>query len=327
MGARHDRWQERWERHRYRLEQVERYARQWQRRHQRDLARTEARRDRHVRRRSQGERLARQAAEMAPVAGEIGQAVLTGLRGRIAARKDPRARALRKRRRARRALRFRGWTAGIGGGATGAMAILQAPPEVIVGGGGFTALFTALAVSAGLRLRKLNRSPLPEPTAVPPELPPVGSAAREPMERLAGAEQSLNELLRQLRAPGSAGVAAVPTESVSDTEASARAAADALRAVAARLRAVELARDAAPSGEREPLSADVRKLRARLDDGVDDYGRLVAAAGRAVAASADGADQAPRSVLADATDRLAGLAVALRELNGGFLGSDRADTG
>ncbi|MCP2256943.1 hypothetical protein LX15_000626 [Streptoalloteichus tenebrarius] len=258
---------------------------------------------------------ARQAVQAAaPVVGQVGRAVVDGLRGKMAAWQDPRARALRKRRRARRALRFRGWTAGITGGATTAVALAQAPETLVIGGGGVTALFAALAVSAGLRSRRLHRTPLPEAAAPPPEMPPPGSLAREPMERLAGAERSLAELLRQLTVPGAHGVAAVPSESVEDTRTSAAEAAGALRGVAARLRAVELARDAAPASERASLAEDATRLRAQLDEGVDDYGRLVAAAGRAVAASAA---SGPREALADATDRLAGLAAALRELGRG----------
>jgi hypothetical protein len=57
----------------------------------------------------------------------------------------------------------------------------------------------------------------------------------------------------------------------------------------------------------------VRTLREQLDDGMGEYGALVAAAGRAVAASTSGMDES-RQALTDATDRLAGLAIALREL-------------
>ncbi|SHF34436.1 phage shock envelope stress response protein PspM [Streptoalloteichus hindustanus] len=255
----------------------------------------------------------KQAAQAAtPVVGEVGRSLMDGLRGKVAAWQDPRAKALRQRRRASRALRFRGWVAGISGGATATAVVTGATPEsFIVGGGAATALFAALAVSAGLRSRRLHREPLPEAPARPPELPPVGSLAREPMERLAGAEQSLAELLRQLTVPDSHGVTAVPAESVADTRDSAKEVADGLRRLAARLRAVELARDAAPASERHALEEDVVRLRAQLDEGVDDYGRLVVAAGRAVAASAG---SGPRQALEDATDRLAGLAAALREL-------------
>ena len=53
-------------------------------------------------------------------------------------------------------------------------------------------------------------------------------------------------------------------------------------------------------------------LREQLDEGLDGYRSLVAAAGRVVAASSAAG---PKQELTEATDHLAGLAVALRELS------------
>ena len=53
-------------------------------------------------------------------------------------------------------------------------------------------------------------------------------------------------------------------------------------------------------------------LREQVDEGLDGYRSLVAAAGRVVAASSS---PGPKQELTDATDHLAGLAVALRELS------------
>ena len=64
--------------------------------------------------------------------------------------------------------------------------------------------------------------------------------------------------------------------------------------------------------ERGPLIDGVRRLREQLDEGLNGYRSLVAAAGRVVAASSSAG---PKQELADATDHLAGLAVALRELS------------
>ncbi len=69
----------------------------------------------------------------------------------------------------------------------------------------------------------------------------------------------------------------------------------------------------APPAERAALSDAVRTLAERLDDGVDDFSRLVAAAGRVVAASGSALPGTP-AALTEATDRLTGLAAALREL-------------
>jgi hypothetical protein len=176
-----------------------------------------------------------------------------------------------------------------------------------------TVVFSALSVRSGVRLRQLNRTVLPVSTA-PPPLPPVGSAARGPMDRLAENEATLAELLRQLTVPSSVGVTAVSEVSVADARATASEAAQALRALAERLQAVERARDATPAADRGTLDSAVGTLREQLDDGLAGYGSLIAAAGHAVAASGGGI-QASKQALTDATDHLAGLAMALRELS------------
>ncbi|WP_158887328.1 phage shock envelope stress response protein PspM [Amycolatopsis anabasis] len=175
-------------------------------------------------------------------------------------------------------------------------------------------VFGALGIRSGVRLHRLNRTELPAAPAGPPPLPPARSAAREPMERLAEAEASLAELLRQLGTPSSVGTTAVPTVSVEDARATAQEAAAALRGISGRIQAIERARDTAPAGERTALDSAVRTLREQLDDGLEGYGGLVAAAGHAVAASSGGV-QTSKQALTDATDHLAGLAIALRELS------------
>jgi len=147
--------------------------------------------------------------------------------------------------------------------------------------------------------------------AAPTALPPKRSAAREPMERLTEAEKALGQVLAQLT--GTPGMpASVPVESVAQAQTTSAEAANALRAVAAQLVAVELARDHAPPLERGPLVEGVSRLREQLDEGLDGYRSLVAAAGRVVAASSA---PGPKQELTEATDHLAGLAVALRELS------------
>ncbi|GAB2958408.1 hypothetical protein LWP59_11145 [Amycolatopsis acidiphila] len=168
-------------------------------------------------------------------------------------------------------------------------------------------VFGALGVRSGLRLRQLNRTELPA-SSTPPPLPGPNSAARRPMERLAECEASLAELLRQLSE------SVVPDISVEDARATAAEAASALRALAGRVQAIERARNSAPAGERKALEAAIRTLREQLDDGLDSYGALIAAAGHAVAAGGSGL-QPSKDALTDATDRLAGLAIALRELS------------
>jgi hypothetical protein len=192
-------------------------------------------------------------------------------------------------------------------------------PTMIAGGVAMVAATGALSVRSTRRMVLLKRAqrefdhrhkPLVEAAARPP-MPPRESAAHEPMQRLGEAEAALTQLVRQLA--GTEGTPApVPLESVAHAEQTGAEAAQALRAVAAQLAAVELARDHAPPMERGPLIDGVRRLREQLDEGLNGYRSLVAAAGRVVVASSSAG---PKQELADATDHLAGLAVALRELS------------
>src|SRR5882757_1324660 len=142
------------------------------------------------------------------------------------------------------------------------------------------------AVRAGLRMRRLTaaHAQLGSVQAAVPvvvtALPPKSSLAREPMERLASGESTLAELLAQITRGGS-----VAPESVEHTRRTGADAAVVLRRVAGQLHAVERARDHSPPFERGPLADAVRALRVQLDEGVDGYGSLVAAAGRVLAAS------------------------------------------
>jgi hypothetical protein len=172
------------------------------------------------------------------------------------------------------------------------------------------------AVRSGMKMRRLSEAraalgpgseSLPVAAVPVSALPPKSSLAREPMERLAAGESTLAELLAQITRGGS-----VPVESVEHTRRTGAEAARVLRRVAAQLHAVERARDHSPPLERGALADAVRALRVQLDEGVDGYGSLVAAAGRVLAASSMGT---PNQDLTEATDHLAGLAVALRELS------------
>jgi hypothetical protein len=194
------------------------------------------------------------------------------------------------------------------------------PDATMIAGGIGAIVFTgALSIRSMRRMVLLKRArdefdSQHKPAAVAaarPPMPPRGSAAYEPMQRLSEAESALEQLVRQLAGTESA-PASVPLESVAHAEQTGAEAAQALRAVAAQLAAVELARDHAPPMERAPLIDGVRRLRDQLDEGLTGYRSLVAAAGRVVAASSS---SGRKQELADATDHLAGLAVALRELS------------
>ncbi|WET81772.1 hypothetical protein P3102_11455 [Amycolatopsis sp. QT-25] len=232
---------------------------------------------------------------------------------------EPAAKLERRKRRTSRALTF--WllltilcglftvVAGAGLLKAGEADVLQA-----IAGGAFTIVFGTFGVRSGLRLRELKRTVLPAAPAAPPPLPPARSVARQPMERLVESEASLTELLRQLSQPTSLGTMPVSEIAVADARTTAAEAAQALRGLAGRIQAIERGRDAAPERERGALDAAIRQLRDQLDDGLDGYGGLVAAAGHTVAASSDGMTSS-KEQLSDATDKLAGLAMALRELS------------
>lgn len=244
------------------------------------------------------------ADESTSLAGVVGQQV----RRVVASVRNPRARALRRRRRARRALVLRSSVAAVAGAVT--VAIGEAPGLEFgeIATGSVTGFALLGAGVAGARLMQLRRTPLPAPPA--PALPPPGSAAREPLQRLAAAEASLTDLLAVLARPRPGGPL-LPADSIRSIREAADHALASLRATADSVLAVERALAGAPAAERAALSEAVEGLRRQLEEGTDEVGALVAAAGRTVAA---GEAEAPTAQLTDATDRLAGLAAALHDL-------------
>ncbi|WP_424185579.1 phage shock envelope stress response protein PspM [Actinokineospora sp. G85] len=225
----------------------------------------------------------------------------------LAGWRDPRAKAIRKRKQATAVAQ--GWgvtTAATGiGAAVVDVAVLNPGVSLplLIGGAVVSGIATTVT---GVRSWRLHRQPLPEPAPKPVALPARTSAAREPMRRLGEAQETLHVLLEQL-----GGAALVPADDVAQARASGAAAATALHAISAQLQAVERARDHSPSRDRAPLSEGVRGLRRQLDEGVEGYLGLVSAAGRALAASTSSASH---DTLTDASDRLSALAIALRDL-------------
>ena len=71
----------------------------------------------------------------------------------------------------------------------------------------------------------------------------------------------------------------VPPLSVDQTRSTAMETASALRALASRIESVERARASAPPAEQPALDSAITGLRKQLDEGVEEYGTLVAAAG------------------------------------------------
>ncbi|QBJ98868.1 hypothetical protein ERC79_21240 [Rhodococcus sp. ABRD24] len=225
---------------------------------------------------------------------------------------DPRERMLRKRRRARkRATRF---AITSGGSAVGAvsLAVASAPDWTVVATGGAAALFAVPAVVAVGTYRRLTAKPLPPVTQSRLVLPPSGSAARMPMERLARAENSLYQLLGVLGRSAS-----VDADELDHTGETARSAAATLRAVAADIVAMENAgRSSAAAAEH--LGQSVRAAADQLGVGVDQFEDLVTAAAKMTAPAQTSSYVAldrQRQDLLSASDLLEGWAAALGELD------------
>jgi hypothetical protein len=173
--------------------------------------------------------------------------------------------------------------------------------------GSITGALTAVGVN---RLWRLYREP-PRFEPAPARrrsyrLPRPGSSTRAPLRRLAKAEAVLTDLLDGVDDPR------IPPEWIEQTrQAIARTSAN-LRGMASGIEAAERSVDRAkPRWQREILAENVLDRLNQLNRGLDGYDRLIEAAGEVVAASASAVSM---DELTDATDRLNGLAQALREL-------------
>ncbi|MGH3906553.1 MAG: phage shock envelope stress response protein PspM [Pseudonocardiaceae bacterium] len=240
---------------------------------------------------------------------ELAELVGQQARRALAAVRDPRAKAVRRRRRARRAAELHSGIALIAGAVTAVIGSTEALELSEVAAGSVTALAVLGAGTAGVRLVRLHRSPLLPAQELPPALPPRGSAARAPLIRLAEAEAGFAELLAVH------GVAVVGLEALESAKAALAQAAAELRGTAETIRAVERAAGAATSdkstAQRAGLLDAVAALRSQLDEGVTEVCGLVTAAGAVVAAARP---ETRPAALTEATDRLTGLAEGLREL-------------
>lgn len=224
---------------------------------------------------------------------------------------DPRKKAERRIRRTRRRATLFGAASGSMGVATVTVAATSAPDWIVVGGSGTTVLFAVPAVAAAAAYRRLRAQPLPAAAPVRRALPPVGSAAREPIERLAAAERSLHELTGILARSG-----AVAADDVHDTTRIAAAASATLTEVAHDIVAMERAALGSPAAAVH-LSGSIGSTAARLTDGVHQFDGLVAAAALLTAPGSSGsltALDARRDALQFASDRLEGWAFGLEHL-------------
>jgi hypothetical protein len=243
---------------------------------------------------------------------ESARSVGTSILDAAGRRRDPRVKHLKKIRRARRrGIRFgaASTTTAVG---TAGMAVLSAPEWTLFVGGGSAALMALPAAFAVTRLRRLRAQPVPVGLPTKRVSPQRGSAAYESMTRLAGAEQSLFELLGILARSETIGADDVE-EMIGVTSDAARG----LEGVAVDIAALERA-GAASAVTREHLRGGIASAAAELATGVDQYEQLVAAAARmtgpAGSVSATVVESHRRELLS-ATDRLQGWAEALTEID------------
>lgn len=223
---------------------------------------------------------------------------------------DPRRKEIRRRRRTRRKASFFGAASGSTAVGTAAVAAASAPEWLVVTGGGAVVVFAVPAVLAVNRYRRMRDLPLPPAAPRKRALPPWGSAARGPVQRLTGAEQSLHHLLGLVARSG-----AIATTDLDDTARIAAAASESLQSVAQDVVEMERAAQGSPRAA-EHLSASIASAVEELDQGVDQFDELVAAAAQLTAPGVSG-PAARRDALLFASDRLRGWAFALDQLKPG----------
>ncbi|MFY2789440.1 phage shock envelope stress response protein PspM [Rhodococcus sp. MALMAid1271] len=227
-------------------------------------------------------------------------------------RKDPRAKHLKKIRRARRrGIRFgaASTTSAVG---TAGLAVLSAPEWTLFVGGGSAAVMAVPAVFAVTRLRRLRSQPVPVGIPAKRMAPQRASAAYESMTRLAGAEQGFFELLSILSRSETIGA-----DEIEEMIGVASAAARSLEGVAVDIAALERA-GATSDVTREHLRSATESAAADLATGVEQYEQLVAAAARMTGPAGFASAtvvETHRRELASATDRLQGWAEALTEID------------
>ncbi len=168
-------------------------------------------------------------------------------------------------------------------------------------------LIGAVRAAVDLRARTLIVRRLPAPQ---PRRPSVTPAIRPLMARLDGYSDALRQVVSGI---GLGGAGTEMHALRNQTLAAADAAESRLRAQAAELTAVT--RSGAGSGDGQ-LAAARQRLRRGIEAGVDEYGRLVAAASDAAAASRELAAATPTGEMTMLTERLTALAAGMRELTG-----------
>lgn len=238
---------------------------------------------------------------------------------KISAASDPRARLLRRR---RRALRW-AWIFTIGcvfwGLVTAVLAAWGWFTLLLQITGGVAVVMTIPATLLFFRYYSLKSEPLPAQRPTPMRrLPPSGSAARPAMYALGASERGFFSLLGVLERG-----AMLPAAELVDLTNAAKRTSAAMAATAAEVVSMERAAHDSPSS-RQYLVPTINAYTAQLGAGVRQYNEMVTAAAHLVsAANGEGggavaplAQQRYREELTGATDRLLGWAQAFDELGG-----------
>ena len=239
---------------------------------------------------------------------------------KISAAADPRARLLRRRRRALR------WGLIFAAGC----ALWAVVTAVLAAWGWFALLLEVTGFIAAvqaipatlllLRYRWLRSEPLPAPRpANARRLPPPGSAARPAMSALGASERGFFSLVGVIERG-----ALLPSDEIQDLTAAANRTSAAMSSTAAEVVSMERAANHAESS-RSYLVPTINAFAAQLSAGVRQYNEMVTAAAQLVS-SANGSGngtvelaashQRYRAELSEATDRLLGWAQAFDELGG-----------
>ena len=238
---------------------------------------------------------------------------------KITAAADPRARLLRRR---RRALRW-AWifTAGVAFWAlvTGVLAAWGWFALLLQITGAVAVVMVIPATLLFFRYFGLRSEPLPaQRPASSRRLPPPGSAARPAMYALGASERGFFSLLGVIERG-----AMLPPDEIRDLTAAANRSSAAMAATAAEVVSMERAAHHTESS-RQYLVPTINAYTAQLGAGVRQYNEMVTAAAQLVSAAngpagsvvADPAQQRYREELVGATDRLMGWAQAFGELGG-----------
>lgn len=256
------------------------------------------------------------AAQRRPARTLLQRGVDTGYRlsdllaRKISAALDPRARMVRRRRRALRWGVVFAAASGFWVLVTTLLASWPTPVWVLLITGLIAAGAAGPATLLLLRYRWLRSTPLPaQRPGTTRRLPPPGSAARSAMSALNDSERGLFSLLSVLERSS-----LLPAGEIAELTAAADRTAAAMAATAAQVVSIERTVELTPES-RAYLVPTINAFTAQLGLGVRQYNEMVTAAAQLVASSdSPMAQQRYRDELVGVTDRLMGWSQAFDEL-------------